>query len=224
MITLPGLIFALAGIVWSVRRKNKFALHTTLVIVFLLVWFSAYRYKEIRLITAILPFLGVAAGVGYGQLMPKLWKGFSNLWLALLSILAVTVLSMFQTIPVFQNSNALGYPSMKEALRQAAPYLTPDTVIMAAPQPQTRWYSDRKTVGFPEKEEDFLKKLDSANFVLVVNYERGQPEYVGRLVSRLFPEPPAQSKKYMMFIDPLGQATFVTSADEFQIRLRNSKS
>ena len=100
----------------------------------------------------------------------------------------------------------------------------PGTVLMSAPLPQTRWYSDRRTVGFPEKEADFAAKLNEVNFVLVVNYERGQPEYVARLVSTLFPEPAQESKKYLLFIDRFGQATFMTSAEEFRLRLHNSGS
>lgn len=224
MLTWPGLIFALAGLVWSLRQRNKFGLHATVVIIFLLVWFSAYRYKETRLITAILPFLGVAAGLGYGQLLPKVWKGFGNRWLAFLSIIAMTVLSMMQTIPIFKTNRSLGYPSLKNTVQGTQKYLGPGTVLMSAPQPQTRWYSDRKTVGFPPNEEDFLAELDKVHFVMVVNYERGQPEYAARLVSQLFPEPPSESQKYLLFIDSLGQATFFTSAEEFKQRLRNSKS
>lgn len=224
MLTWPGLVFTLGGLFWSLGRKNKFALHITLVIAFLLLWFSAYRYKETRLITAILPFLAVTAGLGYGQILPKAWKGFSNRWMTLLCLGALTVLSMRQTIPVFQNSHALGYPSLKNALKEGQQYFGPGTVLMSAPLPQTRWYADRRTVGFPEKEEDFEAKLNEVNFVLVVNYERGQPEYVARLVSKFFPEPAQESKKYLLFIDPFGQATFLTSAEEFRLRLHNSGS
>ncbi len=59
MLTWPLLVMVLAGLGWTLREREPYAVHCLLVALFLLGWLSAYRYKEVRLVTSILPYLAV---------------------------------------------------------------------------------------------------------------------------------------------------------------------
>lgn len=218
MLTIPILVLTLLGIGWVVKSRNRVGLHLLLVAAFLLCWFSAYRYKEFRLITAILPFLAALAGLGYGRVVSRLWVGLSQPWVAVLVVAATAFYSNTLLAPFFRQNRALGYPSLKETAERLTPYFSTDSVIMVAPSPQFAWYTGKKTVGFPERDQ-FYEKLAKVDFVVVVTYERGQPKYAGDLVAKLFPEPEAQSHKYFVVSDQFQNLTFVTSGAEFRRRL-----
>lgn len=222
MITIPVFVLCVVGIAWAIMTRDKFGLHCLLVAVFLLVWFSAYRYKELRLITAILPFLTILAGLGYGKVLTRLWAGFSVPWVALVLVSGLTFYANQTVAPFFKNNSAVGYPGLKEASIELSKYLKDGDVLMAAPSPQFAWYTNKKVVGFPPPEE-LAKQLESVNYVIIVTYERGQPDYIRQLVVELFPEDANKSKKYMILSDKAKNLTFVTSAEEFRGRLLNSK-
>ena len=218
MLTIPVLLLVLTGLAWTIKTRNKFAAHSVLAAVFLICWFSAYRYKEFRLATAILPFLAVVAGVGYGQALKSLWNGFSKVWVAFTLAVGLGLFSNYLLTPFFAQNRALGYPSLKNAVKQLSQYGDENTTVMVAPKPQFSWYSQQQTVGFPKRTE-FFTKLATTDFVVAVTYERGQPDYVLELVRELFTEPPGESKKYFIVSDEFQNHTFVTSGAEFRNRL-----
>ena len=219
MLTLPILGLVLLGIGWVLRTRNRVGLHLIMVAAFLLCWFSAYRYKELRLITAILPFLAALAGLGYGRVVSRLWAELSKPWAALLVVGLAAFYSNSLLTPYFQHNRVVGYPSLKQAALGILPHCSEDSVIMVAPSPQFAWYSGKRTVGFPGPEQ-FYEKLAEVDFVVVVTYERGQPKYVGELVAKLFTEPEVEGHKYFVVADRFKNLTFVTSAAEFRQRLR----
>jgi hypothetical protein len=221
MLTIPILCLVLLGVAWVLKSSNKFGLQIVLVTLFLLSWFSAYRYKEFRLITAILPFLAALAGVGYSRVLGAHWSGFRKPWVALIVVLSLGFYSHYRLAPFFTHNRVVGYPSLQKSAQELSEFCTEESQIMVAPSPQFAWYSGRNVVGFPPREK-FAEKLKEADFVVIVNYERGQPEYLRPLVGKLFPEPQNVSQKYIIVSDRFQNHTFITSGPELLKRLEHS--
>lgn len=217
-LTIPIFTLTLLGTAWVLRTRNRFGLHVLLVSIFLLCWFSAYRYKEFRLITSILPFLATLAGLGYSKVFSSLWSGFSKPWTALAVALSIALCSNYLLTDYFRKSRVIGYPSLKKAVATLDKHLKDDSLVMVAPSPQFAWYSGHKTRSFPSREK-FYEELKSVDFVVAVTYERGQPKYVAELVRELFKEPPNELNKYFLATDQFRNITFVTSGPEFQRRI-----
>jgi 4-amino-4-deoxy-L-arabinose transferase-like glycosyltransferase len=172
------------GIVWGVWQRHGMTLVCTLVIGGLLVWFSSYRYKEVRLATSILPFVAVVAAAGPTQILLDVrWRSYGR-WL--LPGLGVLVFAWNNSLvqPLFATRITLGYPPMLQAMRFLKDHSWPEAVVMTASTPQVAWYSDRRVVDFPEKSE-LATALAAAEWVVITNFERGQQAYVQDLAKRL---------------------------------------
>lgn len=186
LVRLPELLspattlLLLLGVAWAVWRRHGPTLNASLVIGGLLLWFSAYRYKELRLITSILPFAAVVAAAGIAQILP----GRARL---LLVPLAAAIFWWNHSLvqPVFENWLALGYPPFLEAMELVRGRSSPEAVVLGANTPQIAWYADRRIAPFPAAEEELASSLSSAEWVVFSNFERGQPAYASALAKRL---------------------------------------
>jgi hypothetical protein len=167
------------GVTWAVRRREGLTLACALVIAGVLVWFSAYRYKEVRLVTSILPFAAVVAAAGVTQTLRGRWR-------LLLPALAVAIALWNRSLvqPVLATRVALGYPALRQALQLVRERSPEDAVVMGASVPQIAWYADRRVVDFPAP-DDLRARLARCEWVVFTNFERGQKPYATDLARQL---------------------------------------
>jgi len=174
----------LAGIVWAVSVRDRFALHCLFVVAFVLLWFSAYRFKEIRMATSTLPFLAMVAALGVTQVI--LPRPLTTRWAAVLAafLIAVLALSFATNRRFFSQAVTLGYPSFTDAMRVLRQRTPSNAVLMGASGPQIFWYTDRQVVDFPD-ESEFPALLARCDWVIVTNFERGQKPYARQLLAKV---------------------------------------
>lgn len=171
MLSPATTILLVAGVAWALWRRDGFTLTCALVLAGLLGWFSAYRYKEVRLATSILPFAAIVAAAGISQML----RGRHRL-LLVVAAAAIFVWNRSLVQPVFANWLAAGYPPFLEAMDFVRQHSGRDAVLMGASTPQMAWYADRRVVDFPAAEA-FPDALESCDWVLFSNFERGQRAY-----------------------------------------------
>ncbi|MEW6278965.1 MAG: glycosyltransferase family 39 protein [Candidatus Eremiobacterota bacterium] len=185
LIGWPGLVLFAIGAVWAAVARDRFALHLLVVVAFFFVWFGAYRYKELRLITAVLPFMACVAAVGMTRAVGGRWPEMASLAsIACVLLLPVATWDLIRVRPAIVGRVALGYPSFLDAARYVREVTPADAVVMGAPTPQLSWYLDRRVVPLPGQEADLRAALEGVDRVVVVNWERGQPAYVGDVLRR----------------------------------------
>ncbi|MGH7790215.1 MAG: glycosyltransferase family 39 protein [Candidatus Binatia bacterium] len=186
MLSLPIGVLLLVGSARAVERRDRFALQCLIVVAFVLGWFSLYRYKEPRLISAMLPAAAVLAGVGMTRGLPGAAPP-RPLTLALL-VAAIAALNAVGTAHTFSRQVTLGYPPFVDAMRWMREH-TPPTALLVGPNvAQMSWYADRPAVDFPDVEAELSALLARADWVVITNFERGQKPYAGGLASRVPPE------------------------------------
>jgi len=175
------------GIVWAFQSRDRFALHCLFVVAFILLWFSAYRFKEIRMATSTLPFLAIVAALGVTQ--ATLPRALTKRWIGALAIflIATLALSFVANRSFFSRTVTLGYPSFTDAMHSLRKRAPKDAVLMGASLPQIFWYADRRVVDFPP-EPDLFASLARCDWVIVTNFERSQPPWVLRLPVKITPE------------------------------------
>jgi len=194
---VPGMVSPLlcapllVGIVWAVRTRDRFALHCLFVVGFVLLWFSAYRFKEIRMATSTLPFLAMVAALGVTQVVLPRRLTAPVLGGVAVFLIGVFAFSFVRTHRFFSRAVTLGYPSFTEAMRAVRERTAPNTVLMGASVPQIFWYADRHVVDFPD-EKDLPGALRRCDWVVVVNFERGQKPYARQLLAKVTQEDGAQ--------------------------------
>lgn len=209
----PGVVLALLGAGWAVFKRDRLALHLLLVGVLILAWFSCYRYKELRLVTSVLPFVACLGALGLTRALPG--RLFARLESVACVLIALIVLVWVQLRPALEASKGLGYPSFLEAtdwLRQNTPT---GAVIMGAPTPQLSWYLDRPVVSVPGQEAELREALGKVDRVVLVNWERGQPAYATSLFDRA-PLTAAEMQSVQVFHD----STFINVVLEPEVLLR----
>ncbi|MEO8605844.1 MAG: glycosyltransferase family 39 protein [bacterium] len=195
MLSWPTAVLALFGVLWAARKRDHFALQCVLVVVFILIWFSCYRYKEARLVSAILPAVAVLAALGltrglFGRAPPS----------ALAAIVAAIALFNFgATRPTFEHVHTLGYPSFLAAMDFVRQHSSPDALLVGPNTPQIFWYADRRVTDFPEKAA-LPALLDRVEWVIVTDFERGQKAYVPELAARI-PESAFADGRAVRFAD-----------------------
>ena len=183
----PGLtVLLLTGIMWMVWKRERFGLHCLGACIVILGWVSCYRYKEVRLVTAILPLMAIVAAAG-------LTKPFFPTQVSLRSYAVLTFLlaSLFAvnfktTRPTFQHRITRGYPSFLEAMQFLREHSSPDAVVIGANYPQIYWYADRYALDLQD-EPQLKEMLESCEWVILTNFERGQKRYardLGKKVSQ----------------------------------------
>ncbi|MDA0683861.1 MAG: glycosyltransferase family 39 protein [Bacteroidetes bacterium] len=182
MVTWVGIILLITGVLWVVLKKHPLGLSACLVIVFLFSWFSAYRYKEPRLLTSVLPFIATVGAIG----LIGLWKTVLPKVPAKLLILAFLITFGSHTYregrPWFDQYITLGYPVLNQASEHIRLNTDPDAVVMGSIGPQLAWYTNRRSIGIPGDQTKLHESLEKADIVMVVDFERGQPSHAGEML------------------------------------------
>jgi 4-amino-4-deoxy-L-arabinose transferase-like glycosyltransferase len=186
MVTWPVLLLAIAGAVEAWRRRDDTGRCATLVVAVLLLWFSAYRFKEERQITAALPWVALLAVLGGRALL----RGVAvsprgRLALAALGLGAIALVAGRQVDAEVRNLVALGYPSLVRAMNVFRARSAPTDRVVAASQPQVCWYADRPTSDLPAASDGasgLRASSERAEWLVLVNYERGQESWATELL------------------------------------------
>ena len=184
MLSRVTTVALLAGLVWGVWRRDGVTLTCALVVAGILAWFSAYRYKEVRLVSAILPFVAIVAAAGVVRLVPGARSPRWG-WAVLLGLGALVFVANGAVVrPILAEHVAVGYPSLLQASRALAERSEPGATVMTASGPQVFWYADRRVVDFPERRE-LEAALACCDWVVITSFERGQKPYVSELARTL---------------------------------------
>jgi len=192
MISWPILLLALPGLLCIYREKSGLGLHAVVTILFFLLWFTAFRYKEPRLITGMLPLVGIPAALGLREVRHRLalllkqpgrTKALFTVFAGAI-LLFTLILNYRATIPTIKSTVALGYPSFTQAMERLQAVSSRSDLVMGPNAPQICWYANRNVIDFPEREnfEDDLKKV---SWVVVTNFERGQKAYATDLLKKI---------------------------------------
>ena len=168
---------------WMGKRLAVYALVATLVI---LGWHTQYEYKETRLVTPALPFL--ALGVGY---CAKAWADWVAGWswlrplaLPVAALLLATWIGLPQIYRYFIFARTLGEPSFLQAMAHVRGSTDPDTRLLGPNVAQMEWYADRHSRSLPREESALPEMLDGVDWVIITNFERGQPSYLRRVLQQ----------------------------------------
>lgn len=197
-------LLVFAGVLYAIWKRNSFALHSILASAFIVVWFSFYRYKEERLISAALPFMVLVAAI-------PLAKGFARgeaftRYAAFAAAFALLFTVNFRaTRAVFEYERAIGYPTLTDAMLYLRAHAEPGAQVLGASVPQIFWYSGLNVADYPV-ESAFDDALHRADWLVFTNFERGQRLYVARLAQKI---PPASA---MWFRDG-GFTTVIVRSD-----------
>lgn len=194
LVTWIPLLLLSVGAFWGVRRRNLLVIHSLIVCVFFLIWFSAYRYKETRFVVGIIPFLSLMAAVGVTRFLAhpswlQRWRleRLRPITVALIIWLGTWGYAYQQIQPIFSQSVTLGYPTLLEAAQTIQEHAAPDAPMYGDNTPQLVWYLQRPTFNLPP-EDDLFEALTADSWVIVTNYERGQQPYAQSLVGYVTPE------------------------------------
>ena len=184
MLTVPGVALVLAGLALAICRTDRFALHCALVVGVILLWHSFYRYKEPRLIMAVLPFLAVLGALAVSRIVSP--QNRMLRYAVILSLLLlVAVPSQFMERRGLRQQHTLGYPSFLDAMQYLKRVSRPTSVILGASWPQIAWYADRRVIDYPARKEGLDKLPANVEWAVIVNFERGQKPYVTQLRNEL---------------------------------------
>jgi hypothetical protein len=131
LLSLPIALLFLAGLAWTIWKRDRFTLHCLLAAGFVLVWFSCYRYKEDRLVSSALPFAAVISGVGLARIAGLLRPIARKVVLS--AVLAgIFVLNFRTTRSFFHHSITLGYPSFLDAMAYLRIHSNPAGTVLGA--------------------------------------------------------------------------------------------
>ncbi len=179
LLTLPGALLALAGAVWAVVTRDRIGVVSVVVVAFLLAWFGLYRYKELRLITAVLPFCAVLIALG---LTRALFERLPARGLAVvLGFAVVAGLGWHAATTELRTSVTLGYPSFLDAMASLRQNSRDTAHVVGTAGPQIEWYADRITEPYPMAEAELPALIDRTDWFVATSFERGQPPYVDLL-------------------------------------------
>lgn len=186
MVSPVPLVAAGVGAAWAVARRDRPGILAGLSMLFLLTWFSVYRFKEPRLASSVLPFVAVLAAAGLRALpLHGLGRARTPSLAAGLALLLVVNLVAART--AIARTVTLGHPSFLDAMTFLRENTTGDVVVAGSNRPQIAWYADRRVVDLPAAERALPARLAQVAWAIVTNFERGQPAYLPRLVERASP-------------------------------------
>jgi len=174
-----ALLFA-AGVVWAFWTRERFALQAFLTAAVILAWFSYYRFKDDRLVSSALPFMAVVAAVPLAKLTAGLRSPLRAATLGVL-LAGMFFLDFRATRPILKHVYTAGYPSFLEAMDFLRIQASPGALVMGSNFPQIHWYSGLQATGFPGDEKGLRESLRHSQWVVITNFEPGQPSYAGRL-------------------------------------------
>lgn len=184
-IMLSAVFAALLGgaLIWILWERDRLGLDCLLVIAFLLGWFSLYRYKEPRLISALLP----AAALLSAAFVSRSLLGGRRLPAALALVLVglLALLNAPRQRAAFAATRTLGYPSFLDAMAFVRRHSAADARLLGPNPPQIFWYADRPVQSFPNDPAELPAHLAGVDWVVITDFERGQPPYVGALAAAL---------------------------------------
>ena len=177
MIGIPLGILSLIGVIDSIYHKKRLGVFSLVIVLFFFMWFSQYRYKEPRLISASLPFIAILSALGY-QFITTKFKFLSDRMATLVVIGIISFISYAYIYNGVLNNKTIGYPNLLEMASILSETTDKEDLIMAANTPQLKWYAQRQTTSFPGNFDGFKERLNDTDWVVIVNYEKGQPEYI----------------------------------------------
>ncbi len=181
MISIPAALLIGIGALVMVVRRDRFATHCLAIALGIVIWFSCYRYKEARLISAALPLLAIVAASALATLSRlSRWHSTAAFGIAALTFVLSEPVSTFN----IRTRVTLGYPSFMDAMDYLKENSSPGSLVVGPNPPQIWWYGERHTLDFPERER-LIDALDRAEWVVITNFERGQKRYVRDLATRL---------------------------------------
>lgn len=125
-----------------------------------------------------MPVCAILVGLFCHILQENYFKSLKHPLLILSFLLLLAYFGFAHNYNRFKYFRALGYPSLIDAMTYLKSVSSEDEIIMGASTPQIAWYCDRPTVGFPPDYKTFKTKLKDTNWILIVNYERGQVNYL----------------------------------------------
>ena len=199
----------IVGIYSVIKKKSVLGISSLSIVLFLFIWFSSYRYKELRLITSILPFWSILAAYGY-QHISKQWVKIFRTKLAMLSFIFVLgITSYLQSETFFTRTVALGYPTLQQAVKWIVANGQKNDRILGASVPQLVWYSKREVHAIPADSEEFFAQCRDVEWVVLVNYEKGQPDYISQSLSTIYDNALKDPERCKIFRHPNGFLTIV---------------
>lgn len=185
-LTAAGALLAVGGLAHgALIARKRLAVYALIAAAVIVGWHTRYDYKEVRLVTAALPMLAVGAGWAV--------KAWTDRWttrrfvkaVPALLLLLMTAQSVLVTGAQYRFRRALGEPSFVDAMTFIRGATDQDATLIAPNQPQAHWYSQRRCLPTPETQEEFRELLDEADWVVVTNFERGQPPYLLEATKKL---------------------------------------
>lgn len=181
LLSWPATALLAIGAATARRRGDRFALHAVLAVAVVLAWFSAYRYKEPRLVSAMLPAAALLAALALTRTAaaPRPRGSLAAL------VAAVALCNVAVTRPMLSAVRTLGAPSFREAMAFVRAHSAPGTRLIGLNAPQMTWYADRAVVDFPSDPRDLAPLLAGVAWVVVTSFERGQRPWVAPLAARL---------------------------------------
>ncbi|MCB9384426.1 MAG: glycosyltransferase family 39 protein [Bryobacterales bacterium] len=184
VMTWPAALLGCLGLAYAVWKRRPLGVYAVIATVVIVGWHTQYAFKEVRLIAGAWPLFAI--GAGFAVEAWTLAVANAKLRYAPAALLAAALaLSAPRVHAVFEQSITLGEPSFLDAMA----YLKQNTRVGGAivgPNPsQIGWYADREARPLPQQEEKFWAVAEGAEWLVVTNFERGQPGYVLRYVRGL---------------------------------------
>ena len=207
----PGVaVLAIAGTAWALSQRDRLAIHCLATVALIIAWFSFYRFKEDRQITAVLPLLAIVAGTGLVKFFAPARETSRSWALRIVALALVFGLNFRATRPALEYRVALGYPGFLRAMHWLSAHAPTDAAVLAANYPQVFWYADRRALDFPD-EAGLRDALRQTEWVVLTNFERGQKAYATAL-TRLVTTEDTRRGDAAIFRDALFETIVVRSS------------
>lgn len=172
-----------AGLALALLRRRALGYYALAAVTVLIGWHMQYDFKSVRLMVPALPFLAIGVGLLHQELAAKR-KRLAGLGLG--GTLLIAGLSNHARVQTaFQGQLALGEPSFLEAMAHLRASTPPDVTVASSSVPQVHWYADRRVVDLPSTEAELIQHLEEVDWLVVTDFERGQPAYLAVIAREL---------------------------------------
>jgi 4-amino-4-deoxy-L-arabinose transferase-like glycosyltransferase len=180
----------------ALARRDRLGISCVIAAAVIVAWLSQYGWKEPRLVSAALPFVAIAIGIGIGRLWREVGGGAAGgVRRAAIGALPVVLALAIQLDPNYARaarqitgSVTLGYPSFLDAMEQIRRD-TPATAVLMGPNCyQISWYARRRCLPVPAERPApaaWLRLASDADVLIVTSFERGQPAWLNDVLARL---------------------------------------